>query len=755
MTYVAPRTCTVVDDSQAPRDARDRPTPLSSYANLAAYVLIAEPGAGKTTAFKAEAASRGGTYVTVRNFRTFDDRPEWKDTTLFLDGLDESRAGTTDGRTPLDEIRRKLRRLGSPPFRLSCRWADWMAATDKEALQDVSPDGTIAVIRLDLLSERNIKDILTNNHGVEDADGFIEAARKRGVIRLLSNPQNLDLLAKSVSQGSWPESRKETFDQACMMLVREPNGQHRMATPLSSDVSPLIEAAGRLFAVQLISGAAGFTLPGRAESDSDFPAFTDVYGGVWDVTARNVLGTRLFVGVSEGKLAPAHRQIAEFLAARYISGLLNEGLTLGRILALITGFDGELVPSFRNFASWLAVHNKDSRKRLSQLDPSGMIYDGDRQTYSPDEKREIVWNLRREANWNPWCNRGTGRVAGFGGIVSPELEGTFREILADRKRGREHQSYVMLLMQMLSDGEALPALSDVMEQVVRDGTWNMGVRCVALDVLTSYHDREGLGSQMLKKMLDDIGNGSLDDPHDELLGVLLKALYPNVLSISEIQQYLRKPQLVDRIGEYSGFWMDHVPKESTPEQLGELLDCVAERYEECRQFMVGEVGRNTRLGQLPLELLDRALRETRRRNPGTHISVDRLYEWLGVVSDPGLPLPDWKKSSIRLDLEWNSDELKKLIAHGVETCLRRGSNCTGMVDRRLFGARPRDHGQWCLDMALYAEEGSTAAFYVQELASCVTDGIRSDGLTVEAAREALTRIHRWTPIDSVRTAEGE
>ena len=755
MTYVAPRTCTVVDDSQAPRDARDRPTPLTSYANSAAYVLIAEPGAGKTTAFKAEAASQGGTYVTVRNFRTFDDRPEWKDTTLFLDGLDESRAGTTDGRTPLDEIRRKLSRLGYPPFRLSCRWADWMAATDKEALQDVSPDGTIAVIRLDPLSERNIKDILTNNHGVEDADGFIEAARKRGVIRLLSNPQNLDLLAKAVSQGSWPESRKETFDQACRMLVREPNGQHQTATPLSSEVSPLIEAAGRLFAVQLISGAAGFTFPGRAESDSDFPAYTDVYGGVWDVTARKVLGTRLFVGVSEGKLAPAHRQIAEFLAARYISGLLNEGLPLGRILALITGFDGALVPSFRNFASWLAVHSKDSRRRISQLDPSGMIYDGDRLTYSPDEKREIVRNLRREANWNPWCNRGMGRVAGFGGIVSPELEGTFREILADRKRDREHQSYVMLLMQMLSDGEALPALADVMEQVVRDGTWNMGVRCAALDVLTSYNDREGLGSQVLKKMLYDIGNGSLDDPHDELLGILLKALYPNVLSISEIQQYLRKPQLVDRTGEYSRFWMDHVPKESTPEQLGELLDCVAQRFEECRQFMVGEVGRNTRLGQLPLELLERALRETRWRNPGTHISVGRLYEWLGVVSDPGLPLPDWKKSSIRFDLEWNSDELKKLIAHGVETCLRRGSNCTGMVDRRLFGARPRDHGQWCLDMALSAEEGNTAAFYVQELASCVTHGIRSDGLTVEAAREALTRIHRWTPIDSVRTAEGE
>ena len=467
-TYFAPRTCTVVNEGEATRDGKERAAPLRRYANAAAYVLIAEPGAGKTTAFKTEAASQGGVYVTVRNFRTFDDKPKWHDTTLFLDGLDESRAGTEDGRSSLDDIRKKLERLRRPPFRLSCRWADWMAATDKEALKDVSPDGTITVIRLDPLTERNIKDILTKNHGVEDADGFVEAARKRGVDRLLSNPQNLDLLAKSVSQGNWPDSRKETFDQACGMLVREPNGEHLAANPSSADVSLLIEAAGRLCAAQLISGAAGFTLPDRAEPDGDFPAFTEVSGGVRNGTARNVLGTRLFVGVSEGKLSPAHRQIAEFLAAKYVSGLLDGGLSLQRLLALITGFDGELVPSFRNFASWLAVHNKQSRKRLSQLNPSGLIYDGDRRTYSADEKRDIVRNLRRESSWNPWCIRSVSKVSGIGAIVSPELEETFREILTDGERGHEHQSYVMLLMQMLADGEPLPALSDVLEQTVRE-----------------------------------------------------------------------------------------------------------------------------------------------------------------------------------------------------------------------------------------------------------------------------------------------
>ena len=77
MTYVAPRTCTEVGKGEATRDAKERTASLSIYGKAAAYVLIAEPGAGKTTAFETEAASQGGKCVTVRNFLTFDDNPEW------------------------------------------------------------------------------------------------------------------------------------------------------------------------------------------------------------------------------------------------------------------------------------------------------------------------------------------------------------------------------------------------------------------------------------------------------------------------------------------------------------------------------------------------------------------------------------------------------------------------------------------------------------------------------------------------------
>ena len=131
-----------------------------------------------------------------------------------------------------------------------------------------------------------------------------------------------------------------------------------------------------------------------------------------------------------------------------------------------------------------------------------------------------------------------------------------------------------------------------------------------------------------------------------------------------------------------------------------------------------------------MDLLERVLRENRRS-----VATDRLYEWLGVVSDPDLALAKWQTASVRFDLEWNSDVLKALIAHGVETCLRRGVECTGLVNRRLFGARPRGYGPSGDGAA--AEEGKAGSFYLRELFDCVMDGVRADGLTVDAARTGL------------------
>ena len=504
MNFTARRTCKVVDQGHGDKPSDAASAPLGDFAQSRAYVLIGEPGAGKTTAFETEADSQSGLYLSVRDFLAYDEKPEWRDATLFLDGLDEARAGAIDGRTPLDRVRAKLDRLGSPRFRLSCRWADWLGDNDRDRLGQVS-GGAVTVLQLDPLSEREIKRILAENHGIADPAKFIADAREHGVHGLLRNPQNLDMLATAVSGGDWPGSRRETFEEACRMLVSEPNSEHSVVNPAAGKKDKLLDEAGRLCAVQLLAGHVGFTLLDNVPAHPDYPPAPAVGSGMGP---SRVLWSRLFAGTSEGRLVPAHRQIAEFLTARHVSALLDDGLPLDRVLALVTGFDGELVEPFQYFIAWLGVHHRPSRPRLSAFNPSGLFYAGDRGTFSTEERRTILVDLRREARWNPWCLRSMRRT-GLGPLVSADLKEELAGIVSASDRGYPHQPHVMMLLQALCDGTPLPGLVPEVHRIVRDPSWLPGLSYggfnVPVEIKRSCH-RElwtAVRTQLVSKYLRD------------------------------------------------------------------------------------------------------------------------------------------------------------------------------------------------------------------------------------------------------------
>ncbi len=231
MTHYVSRTCTEFGKRDSKKWSESPSRPLEDFRETDAYVLLGAPGAGKTEALKREARLTGGCRVTARDFVGLDSRPEWHDATLFIDGLDEMRAGSSDGRTPLDRIRNRLNSLGCPRFRLTCREADWFGANDRTHLKMVSRHGKVRVLRLDPLSKNNIREILHRNPYIHDADGFIMAARERGIEGLLPNPQSLQMLADAVAGGHWPETRMETFDLACRALLKEHNREHQIANP--------------------------------------------------------------------------------------------------------------------------------------------------------------------------------------------------------------------------------------------------------------------------------------------------------------------------------------------------------------------------------------------------------------------------------------------------------------------------------------------------------------------------------------------
>ena len=138
MNVIVPRTGTVIPLGDEKRDPTRDSRPLSEFRDAPAYVLLGDPGSGKTTAFKTECEAHGeeACMVDARDFLelSMKKHSEWRGKTLFIDGLDEVRAGVSNVRKPFDKLRKRLEKLGRPRFRLSCREADWLGDNDWKSL---------------------------------------------------------------------------------------------------------------------------------------------------------------------------------------------------------------------------------------------------------------------------------------------------------------------------------------------------------------------------------------------------------------------------------------------------------------------------------------------------------------------------------------------------------------------------------------------------------------------------------------------
>ena len=539
------RTCTEIGLGEPEAGIERTTVSFEAAGETQAYVLLGAPGSGKTTEFQRQAAATQGRYVTARDFLTFDDKAAGRGVTLFIDGLDEMRAGCADGRTPLNAVRAKLARLGCPRFRLSCREADWFGSNDRHHLTAVSPDRSVRVLHLEPLSEKDAEDILQRSYGIDDPGAFIDSARERGIEGMLINPQSLGMLATAVEDNDWPSTRTETFELGCRTLLRELNQEHRIAVPEVVDTAGLMRAAGKLFAVQLLTGAAGYErLYGMGIRG--YPSLEDVPDPNREVL-RRALRTRLFTVRDGARTLPFHRQVAEFVAARYLADLIAGGLPLGRVLALMTGHDGAVVTDLRGLCAWLAAQSQPSRAEIIARDPLGTILYGDVQGFTRDEKRQILGRLEQSAKDNPWFFRAIQLDSRLRDLVYPGVVGVFRDRTMDSKRDDSRQSFVSLLVEMLAQGKPLEGVAPRLLDIVRDATWRQGIREEAIEAFMRQRGERAEALADLKKLAQDIHAGAVADPDDNLLGSLLGILYPEALSESELLNYPRASKRPDQV----------------------------------------------------------------------------------------------------------------------------------------------------------------------------------------------------------------
>ncbi len=722
MSTPVDRTCTEIDTDGHQGIILGEPKPLSAFRQSQAYVLLGDAGSGKTTEFKKEAEAMGDAaeYLSAREFNRshVDSRQEWRDKVLFIDGLDEIRAGKTDSLTPLDQIISQLDRLERPRLRISCREADWLGTNDRKNLDTVSPDLKTTVLRLEPLDEGGITALLNTLELSTAPTDFIDEARDRELGAILHNPQTLKLLAEAVEQGgAWPSSRRGTFEMACRKMASEQNDEHlERVDPLPPEV--IVDAAGYLCAVQLLAGTEGYSMTPLLD-DLFFPSVDELHEPPNQLPRNNLkqaLATRLFTGVVERQASPIHRHVAEFLAGRFLAKQIDQGLPVERVLALMTSpNDQRVVSVLRGLSAWLAAHSPIARRSLIEADPVGVGLYGDIEALSKDEKKQLLESLaafaeqgrlfghERADSSSGWHRRTTAQA--FRSLASADMANGIKEVLT--RQGSEPQDHRIIgfVLEVLAEADeseldSLSGLTADIESVLVDPLRPADLKVSALDAYLHLRPPAATQSQLLLRLLEETHRGVHLDPADELRGALLERLYPDHLPPNRVWKYLVSPNERTLLG--GRFWTFNqrtLLEKSSDQQIGELLDALHLTTPSPRASRTVSA-----LEALQVQVLARGLEKS-----GDDVEPARLYNWLSTTSPSqrihprsGEPL-HYIQSWLQGRPETQKDVYLAWLRHRHlegKSNLSSHWNCNALNE----STPPADFGLWCLQMAVQLEQ---------------------------------------------------
>ena len=744
---IVPRTVTVVDGDGS------RSAPLADFRSAPAYVLLGDPGAGKTVAFRTECAEHAdGEFVTARRFirRGLDRLSEWQGKTLFVDGLDEVRAGSSDPRRQLDEILERLDRLDKPHLRLSCRAADWFGPNDLREIVAEAGYEDLRVLYLEPLTLEDVHGILVDRE-VPDVAGFLAKARDIGLEGLLDNPQSLRMLVKATRDGEWPEDRKGTLTQACRRLAREWNDQHRAAHGCLDHMSVerILAAAQRLAALILLSDRDRVSPDPPDDSDCFGP--DDISGADPPALVRAVK-SNLFEGRGDGRFAPVHHQVSEFLAARFLHDRIDSGLPARRVLALMTGHDGIVVTKLRGLAAWLAAFNPASRWAIVEMDPVGVALYGDVSGFRGDEMERLLRAFaERAGEIRPWSWPGPALAS----LINEHSVALLARYLEDDDRTEGRQAIVGLLLHALSRADRVTPCTKSLHRAIRDATWDAWVRKSALRALLRHGTNEAPSA--LLKQLDDLRDKRVEDRNGDLLGTLLSHVYPVHLGPERIWDYLVSRSSWDYAGPYRIFWSAHLPDRTRGSELVAVLGSLRKQWRALREHL-----RDDWVCRMIRKLVGRALDDA-----GGHVSASTLYDWLELIdfdeiestlarTGEYLEVGRWLADRPELQKELALEGLRRRV--GIDAAPSRAEH-EGVGDRDHSGhadaddvyyrasrirwaifrvGAPDDFAQWCLQQAVATNDTSSVVARILLDWSRPWDPDDSgSGLPIEEVRRAI------------------
>ncbi|TKG10503.1 hypothetical protein [Vibrio sp. F13] len=632
---------------------------IGSFFQHAVLVIVGEPGLGKTTSFRqASNDEPNATFIPIGEFLACSEPSQYKGKVLYLDGLDEQRSKHR-GRGVMDALAAQIKQAKATKIRIACRTAEWHSEQDLKVLEYSIPDSQVVQLALQPLTDKDWPKLIED----EDVHDFIEGATAHDLQVFLNNPGDFMLLYQFYKDmGEWPSTRAELMDGACRSLLKELNDEHNEALDEQLNDLTLQKSSEYLASIMMLSNIEGISTNRKAARKS-FPSIHELDGDLFCM--RVASRRRLFLPLENERIIPKHRKIAEYLTAKYLARRIREGLSLRRLMTLLTGFDGKTAPDLRGVYAWLVTLLAGSAEKVIHHDPYGAIIYGDTYSWTPHTKAVAINALKQLSLIDPWFRQGDYSVKELGGLAEQSTVSSFIEHIANDD-GNSHFLSVLFGALESSTGINSPEL----EQVVIDYVENeKNPDHLREDALQAFCGISLNLDETLLNILKKIDGKEIKDEKQYLLGALLERLYPTVVTPEQITKYLVEP-CSGFIGSYY-MLLVHRLVEKTPFSCLKALAESAIKWKETSQISEHQFDF---LNSLTLRLLSDFYESE---------SVEDIYSWLnintGEYSRNTFGHSD--KDKLRVILNSNEKKLFEIFLHHIDVSTEKTNSAYGFMWR--------------------------------------------------------------------------